>query len=49
MRGGNEIGRKKGGLVEETELNEGENDGVFNRTARRLELFGTSLGVWSGC
>ena len=42
-RGGNEIGLKKGGRVDETELNAGENEEVASRTARRLELFGSTL------
>lgn len=42
FRGGKEIGRKKGGLVEETEFAEGEKDGVLRRSARRFELLGTS-------
>ena len=41
--GGNEIGLKKGGRVDETELNAGENEEVARRTARRLELFGSTL------
>lgn len=49
FRGGKDIGRKNGGLVEETELYEGEKEGVFNRTARRLELLGFSLIFWSDC
>jgi hypothetical protein len=44
-RGGKEIGRKKGGLVEETALADGEKAGVFSLTARRLELLGASLAV----
>ena len=43
--GGNEIGLKKGGRVDETELNAGENEDVASRTALRLELFGSELGV----
>ena len=39
VRGGKEIGLKKGGLVDETELISGENEEVARRTARRLELF----------
>lgn len=41
--GGNGIGRKKGGRVDETELNAGENEEVARRTALRLELFGSTL------
>ena len=41
--GGKEIGLKKGGLVDETELKAGENEEVARRTALRLELFGRGL------
>lgn len=48
-RGGNEIGLKKGGLVDETELEAGENGEAARRTARRLELFGSTLDLFGSC
>lgn len=49
VRGGNEIGLKKGGLVDETELEAGENGEAARRTARRLELFGSTLDLFGSC
>lgn len=48
-RGGNEIGLKKGGLVDDTELEAGENGEAARRTARRLELFGSTLDLFGSC
>ena len=40
---------KKGGLVDDTELEAGENGEAARRTARRLELFGSTLDLFGSC